>query len=191
MTVDRSADELAPVQSTATAAPPALEHRPGRWIANWDAEDKGQWEAEGRSIAKRNLYWSIFAEFLGFVVWQLWSIVVVQLPAAGFQFDTNQIFWLISIPQPRRRHAPHPLHVHGSQVRWPELDHRLGAAPADPPPQASPSAYPIRKHLLASCSLWPASPVSVAATLPAQWPTSPSSTLPVKRLGTGPERCRR
>ena len=97
MTVDRSADELAPVQSTATAAP-ALEHRPGRWIANWDAEDKGQWEAEGRSIAKRNLYWSIFAEFLGFVVWQLWSIVVVQLPAAGFQFDTNQIFWLISIP---------------------------------------------------------------------------------------------
>ncbi|MBO1266451.1 MFS transporter [Arthrobacter cavernae] len=97
MTVDRTADELALAQSTATAAP-ALEHRPGRWIANWDAEDKGQWEAEGRSIAKRNLYWSIFAEFLGFVVWQLWSIVVVQLPAAGFKFDTNQIFWLISIP---------------------------------------------------------------------------------------------
>lgn len=97
MTVDRTADELALAQSTATTAP-ALEHSPGRWIANWDAEDKGQWEAEGRSIAKRNLYWSIFAEFLGFVVWQLWSIVVVQLPAAGFKFDTNQIFWLISIP---------------------------------------------------------------------------------------------
>lgn len=97
MTVDSTADALAPIQST-TAATPALEHRPGRWIANWDAEDKGQWEAEGRSIAKRNLYWSIFAEFLGFVVWQLWSIVVVQLPAAGFTFDSNQIFWLISIP---------------------------------------------------------------------------------------------
>jgi len=79
-------------------AVPVLEHRPGRWIANWDAENKGQWEAEGRSIAKRNLYWSIFAEFLGFVVWQLWSIVVVQLPGAGFKLSTSEIFWLISMP---------------------------------------------------------------------------------------------
>ena len=37
--------------------------------------------------------WSIFAEFLGFVVWQLWSIVVVQLPGAGFDFSTAEIFW--------------------------------------------------------------------------------------------------
>ena len=58
---------------------PALEYRPGRWIANWDAENKDQWESAGRGIARRNLNWSIFAEFLGFVVWQLWSIVVVQL----------------------------------------------------------------------------------------------------------------
>jgi MFS transporter, NNP family, nitrate/nitrite transporter len=75
-----------------------LDHRPGRWIANWDAENKEQWESAGRSIARRNLNWSIFAEFLGFVVWQLWSIVVVQLPAAGFTFSTNEIFWLISMP---------------------------------------------------------------------------------------------
>ena len=77
---------------------PALEHRPGRWIANWDAENTAQWESVGRGIARRNLNWSIFAEFLGFVVWQLWSIVVVQLPAAGFRFSTNEIFWLISMP---------------------------------------------------------------------------------------------
>jgi len=83
--------------ATATDAP-ALEVRPGRWIANWDAENKHQWETAGRSIARRNLNWSIFAEFLGFVVWQLWSIVVVQLPAAGFTFSTSEIFWLISMP---------------------------------------------------------------------------------------------
>ncbi|WP_326958478.1 MULTISPECIES: MFS transporter [unclassified Arthrobacter] len=76
----------------------ALEFRGGRWIANWDAENKEQWQAQGRSIARRNLNWSIFAEFLGFVVWQLWSIVVVQLPAAGFTFTTSEIFWLISMP---------------------------------------------------------------------------------------------
>ena len=98
MTADRNAEILDLPRASATAATPVLEHRPGRWIANWDAENKGQWENEGRSIAKRNLYWSIFAEFLGFVVWQLWSIVVVQLPAAGFTFNTSEIFWLISIP---------------------------------------------------------------------------------------------
>ncbi|WP_158862124.1 MFS transporter [Leifsonia sp. AG29] len=102
----------APSVSTATGAPghktPAAElspapgaqlsFRPGRWIDGWDAEDPAQWGSQGAAIAQRNLRWSIFAEFLGFVVWQLWSIVVVSLPAAGFTFDTAQTFWLISIP---------------------------------------------------------------------------------------------
>ena len=80
------------------AEEPTLTHRPGRWIDGWDSEDVRQWETAGRTIARRNLSWSIFAEFLGFVVWQLWSVVVVLLPAAGFTFETNEIFWLISIP---------------------------------------------------------------------------------------------
>ncbi|WP_120519777.1 MFS transporter [Arthrobacter celericrescens] len=96
MTVEQSAQTQG--NEATKLSVPVLEHRPGRWIANWDAENKGQWEAEGRSIAKRNLYWSIFAEFLGFVVWQLWSIVVVQLPGAGFKLSTSEIFWLISMP---------------------------------------------------------------------------------------------
>jgi MFS transporter, NNP family, nitrate/nitrite transporter len=73
-------------------------HRPGRWIEGWNPEDTVQWEGGGREIAIRNLRWSIFAEFLGFVIWQLWSVVVVMLPDAGFSFDTGQTFWLISIP---------------------------------------------------------------------------------------------
>lgn len=70
----------------------------GRWLHQWDAEDTGQWESTGRAIAKRNLVWSIACEFLGFVVWQLWSIVVVFLPGAGFTFSSGELFWLISIP---------------------------------------------------------------------------------------------
>ena len=73
-------------------------HRSGRWIDNWQPENVEQWEGGGQAIAARNLKWSIFAEFLGFVVWQLWSIVVVSLPAVGFAFDIGQTFWLISIP---------------------------------------------------------------------------------------------
>ncbi|HEY5222237.1 MAG TPA: MFS transporter [Microbacteriaceae bacterium] len=72
--------------------------RPGRWIDGWDPEDRAFWEHTGRRIARRNLGWSVFAEFLGFVVWQLWSIVVVTLPSAGFQLETGQVFWLISLP---------------------------------------------------------------------------------------------
>ncbi len=88
----------APPVDTTTPDAPALDRRPGRWIDGWQPENAAQWAGEGRAIAGRNLRWSIFAEFLGFIVWQLWGIVVVQLPAAGFTFDTTQIFWLISMP---------------------------------------------------------------------------------------------
>jgi NNP family nitrate/nitrite transporter-like MFS transporter len=90
-----------PPAAASTAAPvaaPPLATRPGRWIDHWNPEDDAQWETSGREIARRNLRWSIFAEFLGFVIWQLWSIVAVTLPAAGFDLDTGEIFWLISIP---------------------------------------------------------------------------------------------
>ncbi|TQM28059.1 MFS transporter [Microbacterium kyungheense] len=82
------------------AAPPLspLTRRPGRWIDGWNAEDPAFWQAEGRAIARRNLGWSIFAEFLGFIIWQLWSIVVVMLPAAGFTLSSSEAFWLISLP---------------------------------------------------------------------------------------------
>lgn len=81
---------------TATAVAPT--RRPGRWLDDYDPEDAAQWANGGRVIAHRNLRWSIFTEFLGFVVWGLWSIVVVSLPAAGFRFSTSEIFWLISLP---------------------------------------------------------------------------------------------
>jgi NNP family nitrate/nitrite transporter-like MFS transporter len=91
----------APPHVDAALAPPAttaLATRPGRWIDHWNPEDETQWETVGRPIARRNLNWSIFAEFLGFVVWQLWSIVAVTLPEAGFDLGTGEVFWLISIP---------------------------------------------------------------------------------------------
>jgi NNP family nitrate/nitrite transporter-like MFS transporter len=85
-------------KTTGVAGSDDLVHSAGHWIDNWNAENDRQWEEVGSRIAKRNLGWSIFAEFLGFVVWQLWSIVVVSLPAVGFTFDVGQTFWLISIP---------------------------------------------------------------------------------------------
>src|SRR3954465_2587913 len=94
---------LAPAATPVAAPPPppggaALRRRPGREVGGWNAGAPAQWGRGGQLGAARNLRWSIFAEFLGFVVWQLWSIVVVQLPNVGFTFDTSQIFWLLSIP---------------------------------------------------------------------------------------------
>jgi MFS transporter, NNP family, nitrate/nitrite transporter len=84
---------------TATSAPTsAPTHRAGRWIDHWDPEDPTFWRDGGRRIARRNLVLSVFAEFLGFCVWALWSVVVPLLPAAGFDLTLNQQFWLIALP---------------------------------------------------------------------------------------------
>lgn len=86
----------------ARVAPPTtarvLTVRRGRWIDGWDPEDGEQWRTVGRAVARRNLGLSVFAEFLGFAVWALWSIVVPRLPDAGFALTVDQMFWLIAVP---------------------------------------------------------------------------------------------
>jgi len=64
----------------------------------WDPDDPAFWETEGRGIANRNLWISIPALSLAFSVWMLWSVVVVNLPNAGFSFSTRELFWLSALP---------------------------------------------------------------------------------------------
>nr|BFF00978.1 MFS transporter [Streptoalloteichus tenebrarius] len=40
----------------------------------------------------------MLTEHLGFNVWILWSVVVVSLRPAGFDFTADQLFWLIAAP---------------------------------------------------------------------------------------------
>src|SRR6478752_4913892 len=68
------------------------------WISEWNPEDEKFWEAKGKFVARRNLIWSIVAEHIGFSVWLIWSIVATKLPAAGFHFDTDQLFQLVALP---------------------------------------------------------------------------------------------
>lgn len=74
------------------------DRRTGRWIEDWTPEDPQFWNAMGRPIARRNLTHSIGAELLGFCVWALWSVIVPQLPAAGFSLTLDEQFWLIAAP---------------------------------------------------------------------------------------------
>ena len=64
----------------------------------WAPEDKAFWAREGQAIANLNLWISVPALFLAFAVWQLWSVVAVNLNALGFNFSTNQLFWLAAAP---------------------------------------------------------------------------------------------
>jgi MFS transporter, NNP family, nitrate/nitrite transporter len=67
-------------------------------IEQWNPEDQAFWRRSGQSLAQRNLWLSIPALTLAFAVWMVWSVVVVNLPAVGFRFTTNQLFWLTALP---------------------------------------------------------------------------------------------
>jgi len=89
-----------------TVVPPARKAAPattdvtrrGHWIDDWDPEDETFWEDKGRKIARKNLAFSIFAENLGFSVWVLWTIVVINLANVGFTLTLSEQFILIALP---------------------------------------------------------------------------------------------
>jgi NNP family nitrate/nitrite transporter-like MFS transporter len=89
--------------STTTLRPPGAPPQPaagrkGRWIDRWDPEDPHFWEHGGRRIARRNLALSILAENLGFSIWVLWTIVVINLANVGFTLSLSEQFLLIALP---------------------------------------------------------------------------------------------
>ena len=67
-------------------------------LHRWEPEKAEFWKSEGKRIALRNLWISIPALMLAFIVWMLWSVVVVNLNKAGFSFTKNQMFWLTALP---------------------------------------------------------------------------------------------
>ncbi len=72
--------------------------RRGRWIEEWDAENEEFWENGGNRIARKNLRFSIFAEHLGFSIWVLWTIIVINLANIGIKLSIPEQFWLIAAP---------------------------------------------------------------------------------------------
>jgi NNP family nitrate/nitrite transporter-like MFS transporter len=70
----------------------------GHVLTDWNPEDPAYWDAKGKGVAYRNLGISMPSLLLAFAVWMVWSVVVVNLPNIGFAFDTDQLFWLASLP---------------------------------------------------------------------------------------------
>ena len=67
-------------------------------IEDWRPEDPTFWDTKGRAIARRNLRISIPSLLLSFAVWMVWSVVVAKLPLVGFNYTTDQLFWLAALP---------------------------------------------------------------------------------------------
>ena len=92
--------------STAIETPDAVGAPPGpmplltrgRWIEKWEPDDEAFWESGGKQIAKKNLIFSIFAENLGFSVWVLWTIVVINLANIGIVMSIGELFLLTAVP---------------------------------------------------------------------------------------------
>jgi NNP family nitrate/nitrite transporter-like MFS transporter len=69
-----------------------------RWIDHWEPENEQFWESTGKKIARRNLRYSIFTEHLGFSIWVLWTIIVINLANVGIKLSLPEQFWLTAIP---------------------------------------------------------------------------------------------
>ncbi|MGE0270307.1 MAG: nitrate/nitrite transporter [Alphaproteobacteria bacterium] len=67
-------------------------------LTDWRPEDEAFWIEKGAKVANRNLWISIPCLLLAFAVWMVWSIVVAKLPAVGFAYSTDQLFWLAALP---------------------------------------------------------------------------------------------
>ncbi len=88
--------------SATLAAPPAQPPAPptwrGRWIDHWEPEDEAFWEATGKRTARKNLVLSIFAENIGFSIWVLWTIIVLNLANIGITMSLSELFVLVAVP---------------------------------------------------------------------------------------------
>jgi MFS transporter, NNP family, nitrate/nitrite transporter len=68
------------------------------WITGWNADDPQVWENGGRRTARKNLALSVFAENIGFSIWVLWTVIVLNLVNVGINLSLSEQFWLTAVP---------------------------------------------------------------------------------------------
>ncbi|GAB1430286.1 NarK family nitrate/nitrite MFS transporter [Ignavibacteria bacterium] len=70
----------------------------GTWLPKWEPEDNVFWEREGKKIAWKSLIITTVSLTISFATWFMVSAIVVKLPGIGFNFTTDQLFWLAAMP---------------------------------------------------------------------------------------------
>jgi len=72
--------------------------RASHWIDRWEPDDEAFWASTGKRIAQKNLILSMFAEHIGFSIWVLWTIVVLNLGNVGITLSVSELFLLTLLP---------------------------------------------------------------------------------------------
>jgi MFS transporter, NNP family, nitrate/nitrite transporter len=88
----------APTRTPSPSPPATPPSRSGTWIEDWRPEDPQFWESTGKRVARRNLFFSVFSEHIGFSIWSLWSVLVLFLPEAVYGIDPAGKFLLTTLP---------------------------------------------------------------------------------------------
>nr|MDQ2724243.1 MFS transporter [Actinomycetota bacterium] len=76
----------------------AVGTRRGSWIDRWDPDDEAFWRTGGARIAKKNLVLSMVTDHLGFCIWVVWTIVVLNLADIGIPLSVSEQFVLTLLP---------------------------------------------------------------------------------------------
>ncbi|ORA19805.1 MFS transporter [Mycobacterium angelicum] len=63
-------------------------------MSHWDPEDLVAWEAGNKTIARRNLFWSVVTVHLGYSVWTLWPVMTLFMPQNVYGFSAGDKFLL-------------------------------------------------------------------------------------------------
>jgi NNP family nitrate/nitrite transporter-like MFS transporter len=86
------------LSATMTTSAPIKRSHCGHWIDDWDPENEMFWERRGKKIARKNLLLSMFAEHIGFSIWVIWTIVVINLANIGISMSVSELFLLTLVP---------------------------------------------------------------------------------------------
>ena len=82
----------------ATGTDPGSGRQGRHWIEQWEPDDESFWNERGSRIARKNLALSIFTDHIGFCIFVVWAIVVINLANIGITLTLSQQFVLTLVP---------------------------------------------------------------------------------------------